>query len=87
MKTAIAVTDPLSSMSLPNTAPSRNSGKNCAINPAAAPMNVFVQCASSGSPAAIAAINAAPGARISTLQPRNDGRIRTPSATGCRRAP
>ena len=32
MNSAMAVTEPLSSMSLPNSAPSRNSGKNCARN-------------------------------------------------------
>ena len=52
MNCAIAPTDPLSSMSLPKSAPRRNSGKNDARNPAAEPMNVCVQCASSGSPAA-----------------------------------
>ena len=31
MKLAIAATEPLSSISLPNSAPSRNSGKNCAM--------------------------------------------------------
>src|ERR1700722_1718637 len=67
---AIAVTDPLSSMSLPNSAPSRNSGKNCARNCAALPMNVCVQCASSGWPAKAAASSAATGASSSTLQPR-----------------
>ena len=35
MKFAIAATEPLSSISLPNSAPSRNSGKNCARKPAA----------------------------------------------------
>ena len=69
---AIAATEPLSSMSLPNTAPSRNSGKNCRMNPAAAPMNVMVQLASSGSCAAAAATSAAAGASTRTLQPRND---------------
>ena len=38
-------------MSLPNTAPSRNSGKNCARKRAALPMKICVQLASSGSPA------------------------------------
>ena len=42
-------------------------------------MNVIVQCASNGSPAASAAINAAPGARTSTLQPRNDSQTSAPS--------
>ena len=40
MKCAMAVTEPLSSMSLPNSAPSRNSGKNCARKFAALPMKV-----------------------------------------------
>ena len=78
MKSAIAVTDPLSSISLPKTAPSRNSGKNCRMKPAAEPMNVTVQFASSGSLAASATINAATGASTSTLQPRNDNQTRTP---------
>ncbi len=78
MKPAIAVTEPLSSISLPNTAPSRNSGKNCRMKPAAEPMNVIVQFASSGSRAATAAISAAIGASTSTLQPRNDSQTRTP---------
>ena len=43
MKLAMALTDPLSSISLPNSAPSRNSGKNCARNCAALPMKVCVQ--------------------------------------------
>ena len=70
MQSAIAETEPLSSISLPNSAPSRNSGKNCARNCAALPMKVCVQCASSGSPAKAAAISAAAGASSSTLQPR-----------------
>ena len=37
---AIAETEPLSSISLPNTAPSRNRGKNCAKKVAAPPMKV-----------------------------------------------
>ena len=56
MKRAMASTEPLSSMSLPNSAPSRNSGKNCARNCAALPMNVCVQWASSGSRETAAAI-------------------------------
>ena len=59
MNCAIALTEPLSSISLPNSAPSRNSGKNCARNCAALPMKVWVQCASSGSPAKAAATSAA----------------------------
>jgi hypothetical protein len=42
----MAATDPLFSMSLPNRAPSRNNGKNCARNSAALPMKVWVQWAS-----------------------------------------
>src|SRR5579872_5810659 len=71
MKSATAATEPLSSMSLPNTAPSRNSGKNCARKVAALPMKVCVQLASSGSPPNSAATSAAAGASRSTLQPRN----------------
>ena len=78
MNCAIAATEPLSSMSFPKSAPSRNSGKNCAKNPAAAPMKVCVQCASSGSPAASAAIRPAAGASTSTLQPRNDSQTSAP---------
>ncbi len=66
----MALTEPLSSISLPNSAPSRNSGKNCATKRAALPMKVCVQCASSGSPAKAAAISAAAGASSSTDQPR-----------------
>ncbi len=66
----MASTAPLSSISLPKTAPSRNSGKNCPTNWAALPMNVCVQLASRGSPAKAAATRAASGASSSTLQPR-----------------
>src|SRR5579871_4516905 len=75
MKWAIAWTDPLSSMSLPNSAPSRNIGKNCAMNCAALPMKVCVQCASRGSRANAAATIATKGARSSTLHPRNESQI------------
>src|SRR5262245_29035354 len=71
MKPAMADTQPLSSMSLPNRAPSRNNGKNCARKTAALPMKVWVQLASSGSSANAAASRAAAGARRSTLQPRS----------------
>src|SRR5262245_18410337 len=71
MKSAMADTQPLSSMSLPNKAPSRNNGKNCARKVAALPMKVWVQLASSGSRANAAASSAAAGARRSTLQPRS----------------
>src|SRR5215470_5491171 len=81
MKLAIAWTDPLSSISLPNSAPSRNIGKNCAMNCAALPMNVCVQWASRGSPANAAATIATAGARRSTLQPRNESQTRRPRAT------
>ena len=70
MKRAIAETEPLSSISLPNSAPSRNSGKNCAMKRAALPMKVCVQWASSGSREMAAASSAAAGASSSTLQPR-----------------
>ena len=70
MKPATDCTDPESSISLPNSAPSRKIGKNCAKNPAAPPMKVWVQCASSGSPAKTAATSAATGVNNSTLQPR-----------------
>ena len=66
----MAETLPLSSMSLPNKAPSKNKGKNCARKIAALPMNVCVQLASRGSIANAAASKAAAGARRSTLQPR-----------------
>src|ERR1700722_12951513 len=79
MKFAIAATEPLSSISLPNNAPSRNSGKNCARKPAALPMKVWVQWASSGSRENNAAIKAATGASSSTLQPRKANKIRRPS--------
>src|SRR5262245_11458397 len=75
MKLAIAETEPLSSISLPNSAPSRNNGKNCARKVAAALMKVCVQVASSGSPAKAAAMRAAAGASSSTLQPRSASHI------------
>src|SRR5262245_11623242 len=81
MKCARACTDPLSSISLPNSAPSKNIGKNCATNCAALPMNVCVQWASRGSPANAAAMIATAGARSSTLQPRNESQMRRPRAT------
>src|SRR5947208_11347181 len=81
MKWAMAWTDPLSSMSFPNSAPSRNIGKNCAMNCAALPIKVCVQWASRGSPARAAAKIATAGARRSTLHPRNDSHIRMPRAT------
>ena len=40
MKRAMVLTEPQSSISLPNSAPSRNSGKNCATKPAALLMKV-----------------------------------------------
>src|SRR5262245_29360952 len=78
---AIAVTEPESSMSLPKTAPSRNKGKNCITKPAAAPMKVMVQLASSGSLAASAARSAAMGARTSTLHPRKENQTRNERPT------
>ena len=80
MKLAMAATEPLSSISLPNSAPSRNSGKNCARKRAALPMKVCVQWASSGSPANAAAINAAAGASSRTLQPRKASQISSAEA-------
>ena len=70
--TAIAayMTEPLSSINFPNSAPSRKIGKNCMMNCAALAMNVWVQCASSGWPDSSAAIIAAPGASSKMLQPR-----------------
>ena len=70
MKAEMARTEPLSSISLPNSAPSRKIGKNWARNPAAAGMKVWVQCASTGSPATPAATKAAAGASNKTLHPR-----------------
>src|SRR3954452_2683859 len=67
---AMAPTAPLSSISLPNSAPSRNNGKKEATKRAAEPMKVWVQCASKGSPAKAAATSAAAGASSSTDQPR-----------------
>src|SRR5262245_4238520 len=78
MKLAMAETEPLSSISLPNRAPSRNNGKNCARKVAAAVMKVCVQVASSGSPAKAAA-RAAAGASSSTLQPRSASHISSAS--------
>jgi hypothetical protein len=43
MISAMAATEPLSSISLPNRAPSRKIGKNCARKVAALPMKVCVQ--------------------------------------------
>src|SRR5687768_17133280 len=77
MKPAIVETKPLSSMSLPNKAPRRNSGKNWAMKPAALPMKVWVQWASRGSPAKEAAMRAATGARRRTLQPRKASQMRS----------
>src|SRR3984957_2247905 len=65
------VTEPLSSISLPNSAPSKKIGKNWARKRAVPPMKVWVQWASSGSPAKRAATSAAAGASSSTLQLRN----------------
>src|SRR3954469_10425895 len=75
---AIAPTAPLSSISLPNSAPSRNSGKKDATKRAAEPMKVWVQCASSGSPAKAAATSAAAGASSSTDQPRKASQTSRP---------
>src|SRR5579864_6638874 len=87
MKFAIAATEPLSSINLPNSAPSRNSGKNCARKPAALTMKVSVQWASSGSRENSAAIKAASGASSSTLQPWKANKIRRPSPIRMPRSP
>src|SRR5712671_2063083 len=87
MKLAIAATEPLSSISLPNSAPSRNSGKNCARKPAALAMKVWVQWASSGSRENSAAIKAANGASSSTLQPRKANETSRPSPISTPRSP
>src|SRR5271157_2757791 len=81
MKAVIAETEPLSSISLPNSAPSKKIGKNCMTNCAALAMNVCVQCASSGSREKSAAAMAARGASRRTLQPLNASQIRRPSPT------
>ena len=65
-----ASTDPLSSMSFPNSTTSRKIGKNCARNCVALPIKVCVQCARSGSWPAAAAASAAAGASTRMLQPR-----------------
>jgi hypothetical protein len=70
MYLAIELTEPESSMSLPNRAPRRKIGKNCMTNCAALAMKVCVQWASSGSPASAAARIAAAGASRRMLQPR-----------------
>ena len=87
MKVAIADTEPLSSISFPNSAPSKNNGKNCARKPAVLDMNVWVQLASSGSRENAAAISATAGASNSTLQPRNASQIRSESPTRIPRRP
>src|SRR5262245_19260260 len=79
MKPAMAETQPLSSMSLPNRAPSRKNGKNCARKAAALPMKVCVQLASSGSMANAAASRPAAGASRSTLQPRSASQMSSAS--------
>ena len=70
MNVAIADTEPLSSISLPNSAPSRKIGKNCMTNCAALAMNVCVQWASIGCPDKPAATIEAAGASSRMLQPR-----------------
>jgi hypothetical protein len=70
MKCAIALTEPLSSMSLPNSAPSKNKGKNWPMNVAVLDMNVCVQWASTGSLANTATTTVAAGAMSRMLQPR-----------------
>src|SRR5512140_2588731 len=87
MKLAIAATEPLSSISLPNSAPSRNSGKNCARQPAALSMKVWVQWASSGSRENSPAISPASGASSSTLHPLKANQISRPSPIRMPRRP
>src|SRR3569832_1570182 len=87
MTFAPAVTAPLSSISFPNTAPSRKIGKNWARKSAALRMKVWVQFASSGCPPKAAAISAQSGASSSTLQPRNASQTSTPSPAGTPRSP
>src|SRR5215813_861697 len=87
MDFAMVSTDPLSSMSFPNSAPSRKIGKNCAMNCAALPMNVCVQWASRGSLAVAAATNATAGARRSTLQPRKESQMRSARAASMPKRP
>ena len=70
MNFAIELTEPESSISLPNRAPKRKIGKNCMTNWAALAMKVCVQWASNGSPASAAARIAAAGASRRMLQPR-----------------
>src|SRR5262249_29651087 len=79
MYSAMAVTEPLSSINLPNRAPSRKSGKNWPRNVAALPINVWVQWARSGSPLKSAATMAASGASRRTLQPRKANQLSRPS--------
>ena len=67
---AIALTEPVSSISLPNSPPSRNMGNHCAMNRAAPLINVCVQWASSGSPEKAAAMSAAIGETSRILHPR-----------------
>ena len=81
MKLAIAETEPLSSMSFPNSAPRRKIGKNCDTKCVAPPMKVCVQCASKGSRAKAAAIRAAAGASNKTLQPLYANQMRPQSET------
>src|SRR5215813_1473631 len=87
MNFAMVCTDPLSSMSFPNSAPSRKIGKNWAMNCAALPMNVCVQWESRGSRAVAAATRATAGARSSTLQPRKESQMRSPRAASMPRRP
>ena len=87
MKRAMTSTAPLSSISLPNRAPRRNSGKELRQKLRGAPMKVWVQWASSGSPAAAAAISAAAGANKRMLQPRYDSQMSRPKRGVCRRVP
>src|SRR5262245_6732334 len=84
---SVTSTEPLSSISLPNRAPSRKSGKNCARNFAAPPMKVSVQWARSGSPDAAVATSAAAGANSSTLSRDKTARWETLVRRECREVP
>src|SRR3984893_18297834 len=76
---AMASTEPLASMSLPNSAPRRKIGKNCATKPAALFMKVCVQFASSGWPARSAAIRAHSGEKKNAPAPIGEPNQQTKS--------
>jgi hypothetical protein len=72
---------PLSSMSLPNTPPSRNSGKKLVMKPPVPRIKVSVHLASSGSPEKAAAKIAAAGAANSNEKPLKARKISKPRLT------